>query len=395
LHYHVWIINFNNKKFQFSKKGVSSSYYIAALNSIALSEVVGSYTLIIIRNINRDFLFKLLFIDKIEEIVDEKFPKGFILTPNLLKSFRIIQDVTRNESFVTDIFKDFTNGLSRLPFPRFREAFDFVLSKKTIRFKRPQKRELINIENLASVTNPSIFAIKLFREIIKSYNYEDIWGSKDIDNPFLNISIENIKNIPSLNYKEIYYFLNKLANGIINIDDDNIINFDYIIDLNFEDINTKKIITRKFRAIQGYIDIGETLIKTEDAERRHQDILRDISEYLISIGFIPKQTNSIDIALLGNQNNFIFEIKSISEKNILTQTSKGIIQLALYSQFMLNAGYMNVEKILILENQSDNVKINSLIIDSLKSIGVSILLYDNDKKWPNRLSPIFDFTKLL
>jgi hypothetical protein len=395
LYYHVWIADFNNRNFQFSEKGVSSSYYIANLNSISPNEVVGSYILIILRNKNRDFLFKLLFIDKIEEIVDIDYPKGFILATNLLRSFRIIQDVTKNETFITNIFKDFGSGFFQLPFSNFQEAFNLILSKRIIRFKKPEKKDLINIENLTSITNPSIFAIQLLKEIVKSYNYEDIWGSKDITNPFLNFSIENIKNVSPLNYSEIYTSLKKLTNDIINIDNIDIIDIDYTVDLNFENIDTKRIIARKFKAIQNYIDVNEILIKTEDAEKRHQDILRDISEYFISIGLIPKQTNSVDIALLGEKNNFLFEIKSINKKNILTQTSKGIIQLALYSQFMLSAGYMNIGKILVLENLLDNIKFKSLIIDSLKSMGISVLLYDDTKKWPNRLNPIFDFTKIL
>jgi hypothetical protein len=160
-----------------------------------------------------------------------------------------------------------------------------------------------------------------------------------------------------------------------------------IVDIEFEPIIVEKISSRKFHAIDYNYDVDSIMVKTEDAEKRHQEILKDICKYLINCKIQPMQSSSIDLAVRKNFEYHIFEIKTTNKKNIISQVAKGIFQLALYSEALINAGKKCSKRTLVFETERDPL-IETFIKNAAKSLNIDVMYYFSNNNWPNKLSPI-------
>lgn len=80
-----------------------------------------------------------------------------------------------------------------------------------------------------------------------------------------------------------------------------------------------------------YVDPELTKIKRQRANLTHKILLERLNEYLSSKGALSLENEHIDLyARLGNDDKFLFEVKSIDDKNLLSQSRKGISQLYEY-----------------------------------------------------------------
>lgn len=74
-----------------------------------------------------------------------------------------------------------------------------------------------------------------------------------------------------------------------------------------------------------------TRIKRQRSNLEHKILTQKMDEFLRKIGANPHYSEHIDIfAAIPNDGNFIFEIKSVSPENLLSQTRKGLSQLYEY-----------------------------------------------------------------
>ena len=162
------------------------------------------------------------------------------------------------------------------------------------------------------------------------------------------------------------------------------------VDDEFRDIDPKKIVARKFIASAPDISLGFSLEKTEEAEKRHQHILRDVATHLLNSGMCPKESGSIDLALEIGEKIFVAEIKSATWKNFLSQGSKGLFQALSYAIAIRNAGWERVVEMLIMERKGADDDIHRLSQVGEKC-GVRIFLYNEDEPWPERVEGLADF----
>lgn len=80
-----------------------------------------------------------------------------------------------------------------------------------------------------------------------------------------------------------------------------------------------------------YMDPELTKIKRQRANLTHKILLEKLSDYLIDRGAITLENEHIDLyAKFQNNERYLFEIKSIDDKNLLSQSRKGISQLYEY-----------------------------------------------------------------
>ena len=80
-----------------------------------------------------------------------------------------------------------------------------------------------------------------------------------------------------------------------------------------------------------YADPELTKIRRQRANLTHKILLEKLNDYLVSKGAISLENEHIDLyAKLKNNKKFLFEVKSIDDKNLLSQTRKGISQLYEY-----------------------------------------------------------------
>lgn len=80
-----------------------------------------------------------------------------------------------------------------------------------------------------------------------------------------------------------------------------------------------------------FTDPEITRIKRQRSNLTHKIILQQLEDYLSSLGAEPLENEHIDLfAKIPNDGKFIFEVKSVSDDNLLPQTRKGISQLYEY-----------------------------------------------------------------
>jgi len=156
------------------------------------------------------------------------------------------------------------------------------------------------------------------------------------------------------------------------------------VDTEFTEIEPGKIFAREFVSSDSKLrDIEEAIKKTEHAEKIHQSMLKDISEYLITNGIKPYESSSIDLLYKAQGKLVVFEIKSANVENILSQSSKGAFQLACYLN-ELSKDYENLNAKLVL-HVTECPEIQKYAVEVLQRLGIDVFFYDPSKSWPNRI----------
>ncbi len=156
------------------------------------------------------------------------------------------------------------------------------------------------------------------------------------------------------------------------------------VDTEFSEIEPGKIYAREFVSADSKLSsLEEALKKTEHAEKIHQAMLKDISEYLITNGIKPYESGSIDLLYRSRKKLNVFEIKSSNIDNILSQSSKGAFQLACYLN-ELSKDYDNLNARLVL-HVTQSPELQKYAVEALLRLGIEVLFYDPGKSWPNRI----------
>jgi hypothetical protein len=97
-----------------------------------------------------------------------------------------------------------------------------------------------------------------------------------------------------------------------------------------EEKYTNQIESNKQR-IPIFTDPEITKIKRQRSHLNHKILLQFLYEYLENIGTVLLENEHIDLyAKLANNDKFLFEVKSVTDSNLLSQTRKGISQLYEY-----------------------------------------------------------------
>jgi hypothetical protein len=94
-----------------------------------------------------------------------------------------------------------------------------------------------------------------------------------------------------------------------------------------EKISASKPLNKKSQ----FIDPEITRIKRQRSNLSHKLTLQLLDEYLRNLGAIPFENEHIDLyAQIPSDGKFLFEVKSLSNENLLSQTRKGLSQLYEY-----------------------------------------------------------------
>lgn len=390
-----WIIKADQEKYISSVKGVSSAYVMPLDGRISPLSIAGSTIFIILRGKKEDVIFKKIYSKKIEEIIDEDTGKGtgnYLLSTDLLHSFSIVPDYASGLYFSKcTLSKKYPYGVSELQNEEAEALLKNIYENIQNRFVIPKKKDL-HIENMPEKLSPYSFSVQLLSTIIKNFSLSMMWGSPKEKNPFANFSTAYLKETLRSDKDNISNILHELSESLFSFDREpsiskknSTIHFP-TVDTVFEPIDINKIYARKFTAVENKRDISSLMMKTQDAEKRHQDILKDLCQYFISKGLQPEQSSSIDLAIRKKDIYDIFEIKTTTQDNIINQAAKGSFQLAIYSMEMISCGFTVGRKILLIE-ASEDFSVNNFISETVKSMGFDVIFYYNDKNWPNKISP--------
>ncbi len=398
--YFTWIINANEESFFVSKELLSNSYFFPSSDEDLASNLVGGEIFLILRGGQGDILIRKLNVQSVEEkIEDDNSILGFVLNINLLQSFAITTSYSTGvESAIIHSSFKLPLGIRMANDEMLHEINSTIKRNSFIRFKEPSSREL-TLEKPSNLFPNSACASMLIKSIIKHHSLDRIWGTISFQNPFLcfahaYLSFWRTDNISTWENILKRYLVSATSDTPASIQKppDAAPN----VDVNFELIKPDQIFARKYIAATDAFLEDNRLEKTENAEKRHQLMLKDISERILALGLSPLQSTSIDLAIKRNNLYSFFELKTTNCQNAISQAGKGVFQLGMYSTAAKQAGLILSDVFLIVE--PINNEFDSFLYESVKSLGIKLIFYSAQKPWPERLYVIsgkpFNFVEL-
>lgn len=120
-----------------------------------------------------------------------------------------------------------------------------------------------------------------------------------------------------------------------------------------------------------------TRIKRQRSNLLHKIITQKVDEYLRELGATPFENEHIDLyAKIPNDGSFLFEIKSVSPDNLLSQTRKGLSQLYEYRYRYLNNIGRDVTLCLVYPKEPNEI---SWLQEYLcNDRGIAVCWFEND-----------------
>ena len=107
----------------------------------------------------------------------------------------------------------------------------------------------------------------------------------------------------------------------------------------------------------------------EKAETAHHETLTRLFELLKSRGYETYYNRHVDLFAINDSNSFLFEVKSLANKNFKSQARKGIVQLFEYE-------YFEIRK--FLENNNQQNRPNKLLIFSRSPSDINYVGFINN-----------------
>ncbi len=157
-----------------------------------------------------------------------------------------------------------------------------------------------------------------------------------------------------------------------------------IVDTFLEEIDPEKISPRIFVARTPNASM-EWLNKTNEAEQAHEQILKDVVQYLKNQGFKIFKTRSFDLFVEKAGTRFLWEIKSANCFNTVSQGEKGIMQLLRYSIALADAKSKDIRFFLLMQDSGQR-EVHQYLSKIASRTGVELWLYDEKRTWPQRVS---------
>ncbi|MHA4811741.1 hypothetical protein ACX0G9_26830 [Flavitalea flava] len=396
--YFAWIIS-TELYYGLKKGGISPAYVIPAeMMHGHEGSLVRSGVWVVVRG-RRDEVAGFIKPWRIERFTDTYYKGDYLLHANLTSSFRIGSPNADGSLFFAEAFNSFPMGINEIDAESKLRIFDFVRSKVQRKFTPPPTSSIkdIVLEN-APKRRASLAKIAINR-IVRNYSLDTIWctGSVNKLGPFANFAHALISDrfgplvaAECLSYLRTYDPLNILleTKDRTSEPENHSSEIRRIVDTEFTEIDPESIYAREFVDSDHIVDLEAALAKTETAEKFHQDMLRDITTYMISRGIIPYETRSVDLMIRWAGRINIYEIKSTNEVNLFAQSAKGSFQLAYYCEAMKD-DYDSLNPVLIIRKTHDEGS-EKMCINVLRKLGIACLIYDPSCEWPNRIAGLFE-----
>lgn len=153
-------------------------------------------------------------------------------------------------------------------------------------------------------------------------------------------------------------------------------------------IQAGDILTRQYR--DGEQSVAFSAEKTQAAEDRHQEILRDIVEFTREQGFLPLSSRSVDLTFMLDKGLLLIEVKSANGENFLSQVGKGIVQITKYELAFEDERSLVSDKLLVVEPINETREMD-LAKRLGARLGVAVGFYQRDLPWPERLEKLMEF----
>ena len=253
---------------------------------------------------------------------------------------RTNQDASPNLSNVVSVIEEFRSGaLSAIPGVEGRfhilNHTDFIqVTNRYIHL-----REIVSPDDCDSL----IDKLRMINSIDVQYNGFD--GATNANELYTAVRTGNwggyfdaivtltAEVIQDLTNETVTPYLSKSLNSAVDLDGDDIITDNKAIQFTYklrERDGSLNLETGQSRKIQ-MADPEATRIKRQRSNLNHRVLVHKMDEHLRAKGAKPYENEHIDLfAQIPGDGNFLFEMKSVSNENLLSQTRKGLSQLYEY-----------------------------------------------------------------
>lgn len=391
----VWVLD-GEKGISFGSSGVSGSY-ILPKNVVGFEpeSLAGRRLWVVLRG-HEDRLLLLVKIKKVERVIEGYYSGDYLISPEMTGSIKLVSDYDGAARYATTTTRTSRLGVSELS-PEVSGAL-VLLVRSSIQTKLlpPDKYSLSKVDFQLVPSNGRRLAQSALRAVVSHLTLEQVWanGTGDRLGAFSNYACalltEKMGTKPSSDIVGDLKAFDPVS--MIFAEDEpgpesgrlarnhNKPN----VDTEFSEIEPGKIFAREFVSVDSKLrNLEEALKKTEHAEKIHQAMLKDISEFLIANGVTPYESSSIDLLYRSRDKLNVFEIKSSDADNILYQSSKGAFQLACYlNELVKDYDDLNARLVLHVTESPD---LQEYAVEALQRLGIEVLFYDPGKSWPNRI----------
>lgn len=391
----VWVLD-GEKGPSFGSSGVSGSY-ILPKNEVGFEpeSLAGRRLWFVLRG-REDRLLLLVKIKKVERIIEGYYTGDYCISPEMTGSIKLVSDYDGAARFATTSTRASRLGVSELSPEASYALSSLVRGSIQTKLLPPDKRSLSQVDFQLLPSNGRRLAQSAVRAVMSNLTLEQVWanGTGDRLGAFSNYACalltEKMGAKPSPSIVDDLKALDPLSVIFAeekHKDERGARGQSYnapCVDTEFYEIEPGKIYAREFVSVDSKLrNLEEALKKTEHAEKIHQAMLKDISEFLITNGVTPYESSSIDLLYRSREKLNVFEIKSSNVDNILSQSSKGAFQLACYLNELVK-DYDNLNARLVL-HVTDSPELQDYAVEALRRLGIEVLFYDPSKSWPNRI----------
>ena len=387
----IWIIA-ADKNSSFGRSGLSGSYIIPkgdmAVNPQSLA---GRRLWVVLRGAD-DRILQSLTVKKIERIIEGYYEGDYLVSVDLLSSFRLVSRYAEASNYITTNTDQLAAGLSEIDEQSSRSFSQLV--KQGIEIKLAEPKVSLGIDTKILPRSGELLAKSALRLVISHSNLNEIWAAGTgkklgaFSNFANSIIKQNVSEKAAAELTDILLVYDPITALKDEVEDDDSGKEKSLntpqVDTDFTEVEPEKIYAREFlSAGDKFKDLEAVLNKTEHAEKIHQEMLKDIAEFLISNGFTPFESGSIDLMFQANNKLKVCEIKSTTLENLLAQSSKGAFQLTCYIDELIKS-YDDTLPQLILR-KIGNSELESFAERILSKMNIPVLFYDLNKSWPNRV----------
>lgn len=391
----VWVLDSWKDTF-FGSTGISGSYIIPKNEVYFEPESLAGRRLWVVLRGKEDRLLLLIKVKKVERIIDGYYSGDYLISPDMTGSFKLVSDYVGAVRYATMYTRASKLGVSELSQESTVALTLLVKGSIQTKLLPPDKYSLSKVDFQLVPSNGRRLVQSAIWAVVSQLTLEQVWanGTGIKLGAFSNYACALLtgKMGTTLSPEIVEDFKAFDPVSVIFVEpksqaEQREYRHNYnapSVDSEFSEIEPGKIYAREFvSADSKLMNLEEALKKTEHAEKIHQAMLKDISEYLIKNGIKPYESSSIDLLYVSRKKLYVFEIKSSNIDNILSQSSKGAFQLACYLN-ELSKDYDNLNARLVL-HVTQSPALQKYAVEALLRLGIEVLFYDPDKGWPNRV----------
>lgn len=391
----IWIFNSTSLKAGLDGP-FSFEYHVSKTKMLTdASGLIDARIWLVVKVKGKYFLYAFLTPNFIEQYVEGSYKGDFLLQTNPYNSVRLLPRIESRETWALTNLQNGEEGLRRCSNEE-RTMFLRKLSNNyRLSFSLPSRSILSSIPktDFMDIGRAIPEQIKL---VLRTLAFGDIARSKSFPtsvSAFGGIALlllqKSIKNINSPESIELMASLDPFVpdeSAEPKSPKDNLKTATCIpplVDTCLEEIDPDKISPRIFIARSENCSLG-WLNKTGEAEKNHEEIIKDIVVYLNSVNLKSYKSRSFDLFTENADSKCLWEIKSTNEANTVEQGEKGIVQLLRYSAALSDAAVKNVRFLLLLQINAQ-YGVFSYLSRMAEMAGVELWLYDKNRDWPNRI----------